>query len=171
MKSAKDQPWQRAAAFAARAHRHQERQDGDTPYFSHCARVAVIVAMKFGCDDETAIAAAFLHDTIEDTPTDYDDIEREFGRVVAQCVGALTKNHALPEAARERDYDQRLRGTHWQARLVKLADAYDNWCDARTAPKRIKARKMCKRAVALAQQDARTHVPTRTAIALISRVI
>jgi (p)ppGpp synthase/HD superfamily hydrolase len=118
--------WQRAASFAARAHRGQLRDDGVTPYVAHPLRVGMIVRQVFGCEDEVAIAAAFLHDTIEDTPTDYDEIEEGFGREVADCVAALTKNMLLPYERREADYDERLRGADWRARLVKLADVYDN---------------------------------------------
>src|SRR5712671_6096092 len=123
------QLWQQAASFAARAHLNQVRKDGSTPYFSHPARVAMTVAHVFGCEDEVVIAAAFLHDTIEDTQTDYDDIEEHFGKPVADCVAALTKNMILPESRREKDYYERLRRADWRARLVKLGDAYDNYCD------------------------------------------
>ncbi|MCH9010455.1 MAG: HD domain-containing protein [Chloroflexi bacterium] len=60
--------WQHAASFAARAHRNQVRNDERIPYFSHPARVAMTVAVRFGCGDETALAAAFLHDV--DQPSD-----------------------------------------------------------------------------------------------------
>jgi len=160
--------WQRAAAFAARAHAGQMRADGRTPYFSHCARVAMIVASEFGCADERTLAAAFLHDTIEDTPTDYDDIERGFGKGVADCVAALTKNHALPGPVRERDYDKRLAAASWQARLIKLADAWDNWSDVGARGGKAKGIKRCKRALALVRQDAAKHAEVRRAIRLVS---
>ena len=63
-----------AAAFAARAHRHQTRKDGETPYFSHPVRVCLVVRHVFGFDDPRMLAAALLHDTIEDTTTDCDDL-------------------------------------------------------------------------------------------------
>ncbi len=158
--------WQRAASFAARAHLHQLRKDRATPYFAHPARVAATVMAVFGCDDEVAIAAAFLHDTIEDTKTDYDDLIKDFGREVADCVAALTKNMALPERARERDYDLRLSRADWRARLVKLADQFDNSIDAESmgAGTRRKTAAKVRRAIALAKADARRHPETRRAI-------
>ena len=48
--------WHEAAAFSAHAHRHQIRKDGRTPYASHPARVAMILATIFGCEDETVLA-------------------------------------------------------------------------------------------------------------------
>lgn len=122
--------WQQAASFAARAHRHQTRKDDSTPYFAHPVRVALTVRDVFGCDDPACLAAALLHDTIEDTTTDYDDLEERFGREVAEVVGAVTKNAALPEAQREKAYDEGLAAADWRARLIKLADVYDNFCDA-----------------------------------------
>jgi guanosine-3',5'-bis(diphosphate) 3'-pyrophosphohydrolase len=158
--------WQRAAAFAAKVHLHQVRKDGHTPYFSHPARVALTVSRVFGCDDDTVIAAALLHDTIEDTQTDYDDIAGHFGRAVADCVAALTKNMILPENDREHDYYSRLRKADWRARLVKIADAYDNFCDRLGLPdQRRKARKRLLDAIALVGPDAGTNAPSRRAVA------
>jgi (p)ppGpp synthase/HD superfamily hydrolase len=122
--------WQSAASFAARAHRHQTRKDDSTPYFAHPVRVALTVRDVFGCGDPVCLAAALLHDTIEDTTTDYDDLAERFGREVADVVAAVTKNAALPEAEREAAYDAGLARADWRARLIKLADVYDNFCDA-----------------------------------------
>ena len=122
--------WQRAASFAAHAHRGQIRKDDRTPYFAHCVRVAMTVRDVFGCADQVAIASAFLHDTIEDTTTDFDDLAERFGVEVATCVAALTKNPTMPEHVREPAYDAGLAAASWQARLIKLADVYDNFHDA-----------------------------------------
>ncbi len=121
--------WQAAASFAARSHQHQTRKDGRTPYVAHPFRVAMTVRDVFACDDPTALAAALLHDVIEDTGADYDDLAEQFSPVVADVVAALTKNMALPEHQREIEYDRRLAQAPWQARLIKLADCYDNYSD------------------------------------------
>lgn len=156
--------WQRAAAFAAVAHLKQFRKDGVTPYVSHPMRVALTVVYVFGCLDSTALTAALLHDTIEDTQTDYDDIAENFGRPVADCVAALTKNMILPESQRERDYYNRLRRADWRARLVKLADAYDNFCDrAHLADQGRKTAKRLREAIALVRPDIRKHEDSKIA--------
>jgi guanosine-3',5'-bis(diphosphate) 3'-pyrophosphohydrolase len=147
--------WHRAADFAARAHRHQVRKDGLTPYVAHPARVAIIVAAVFGERDETAIASAWLHDVIEDCDADYDDVEAVAGRAVAEVVAALTKDMRLPEPEREPAYDAQLAAAPWQARLVKLADVYDNVCDADTPGRRSRAIEKAERAIALAGTDRR----------------
>lgn len=126
--------FQEAASFAARAHRHQIRKDGRTPYVAHVFRVAMTVALVFECNDRVAILSGLLHDTIEDTTTDFDDLEQRFGSAVAECVAALTKNMAMRDDERERSYDAQLARGPWQARLVKLADVYDNLCDLTDKP-------------------------------------
>jgi guanosine-3',5'-bis(diphosphate) 3'-pyrophosphohydrolase len=103
-----DRLWQQAASFAARQHQGQLRKDGRTPYFAHPVRVALTVRHVFGVDDETALAAALLHDLIEDTTTDYDDLLEMFGKDVADTVAALTKDSRLPEEQREAAYDRQL---------------------------------------------------------------
>ncbi len=125
----------RAIAFAARAHRHQLRKDGETPYVSHVFRVCLTVRQLFGIDDVAVLMAAVLHDTVEDTNTDYDDIAEQFGGQVAGWVANLTKNKALPEAEREEDYCRRLAAAPWQVKAGKLADIYDNLQDSRLGAK------------------------------------
>ncbi len=151
---------QEAIAFASRSHRHQLRRDARTPYVSHVVRVMTTCAVVFACPDPVVMTAAVLHDTIEDTTTDYEDVEERFGAEVARCVAALTKNMALPEAQREKEYDARLAAAPWQARLIKLADVFDNLCDIESytpekrEAKRRDAIERAKRAVALAMPDA-----------------
>jgi (p)ppGpp synthase/HD superfamily hydrolase len=118
-----------AISFAARAHRQQVRKDGLTPFVSHPYRVAMVVRHVFGFDDPKLLAAAVLHDTIEDTTTDYEDLETNFGRTVAGWVVALTKDMRLPEAERERVYCEQLLAGGWQVCVCKLADIYDNLAD------------------------------------------
>ncbi len=147
--------WQKAASFAATAHRRQRRRDGRTPYFAHPARVALTVATAFSCTDEVVLAAALLHDVIEDTPTDYDELLQEFGPQVADLVAALSKDKRAVEGDREAAYDRQLAGGPWQARLIKLADVYDNLLDADDDRARRKLLATAKRALGLAEGDAR----------------
>jgi (p)ppGpp synthase/HD superfamily hydrolase len=120
-----------AAAFAARAHEHQKRKDGLTPYVSHVFRVCLVVRDTFGIDDPRVLAAALLHDTIEDTATDCDDILSRFGPDVARWVAALTKDMRLPHDEREEAYARVLATADWQVKALKLADLYDNLADSK----------------------------------------
>lgn len=143
--------WQDAASFAARAHQGQVRKDGRTPYAAHPFRVAMTVRDVFGCADEVCLAAALLHDVIEDTGADYEDIAERFGEPVAACVAALTKDMRLPEPQRERAYDDALARADWRARLIKLADVYDNLCDLESPASLPKMLDKCRRALAIAE--------------------
>jgi len=120
-----------AASFAARAHRHQVRKDGQTPYAAHAFRVCLIIRHVFGIDDTDLLMAALLHDTIEDTPTDYDDIEERFGPKVAKWVAALTKDMRLADDEREAAYVEVLARAEPAVKIAKLGDLYDNLTDSK----------------------------------------
>ncbi len=148
--------WREAATFAARAHAGHFRNDGITPYASHPYRVAMTVRETFGCDDAVCLCAALLHDTIEDTPTDFDDILKLFGEETAECVAALTKDMRLRKDIREKTYDEALVRASWRAKLVKLADVLDNLTDMSRSSPKMKLNTMirrCRRALAIAESE------------------
>jgi len=118
-----------AIAFAARAHKPQFRKDNQTPYVSHPFRVCLVVRQLFGVDDPKVLMAAVLHDTVEDTNTDYDDLIEKFGPEVAEWVAQLSKDKRLPEAEREAAYMETLSKAPWQVKVCKLGDIYDNLND------------------------------------------
>src|SRR5207245_4512347 len=91
-------PLLEAISFAARVHHGQLRKDGRTPYASHVFRVCLIVRQVFEIDDASVLTAAVLHDTVEDTTTDFDDLKNEFGEKVAGWIAALSKDKRLPDA-------------------------------------------------------------------------
>ncbi|ANC30122.1 Bifunctional (p)ppGpp synthase/hydrolase [Isoptericola dokdonensis DS-3] len=79
---------ERAYATAEKAHRGQQRKSGD-PYITHPVAVATILA-ELGFDGAT-LAAALLHDTVEDTSYSLDDLTRDFGSEIAMLVDGVTK--------------------------------------------------------------------------------
>jgi guanosine-3',5'-bis(diphosphate) 3'-pyrophosphohydrolase len=136
---------ERADAFAERKHRRQFRRDGRTPYVEHPRAVMRIVRDEFGVSDPEVLAAALLHDTIEDTTTDYDELREEFGSRVAATVAILTKDKRLPEKRREDEYFAGLARAPRGARLCKIADTLHNLRDTDRAhrPKALgKARRL-----------------------------
>src|SRR5438093_5908981 len=88
-------PLLEAVAFAARAHQGKLRKDGVTPYASHVFRVCLVLRHVFGIEDIQALMAAALHDTVEDTDTDFDELKETFGDEVASWVAALSKDKRL----------------------------------------------------------------------------
>jgi guanosine-3',5'-bis(diphosphate) 3'-pyrophosphohydrolase len=161
--------------YAAFKHRHQVRKASDIPYISHPFRVAMTVRHVFGCEESEVIAAALLHDLIEDTTTDYEDLSERFGSLVADLVAAMTKNAALPEDRRESEYDAQLARADWRARLLKLADTYDNLCDSIVSPGNgevtlTSSLERARRALAIAAQDAANPISAQASAALTALV-
>jgi guanosine-3',5'-bis(diphosphate) 3'-pyrophosphohydrolase len=119
----------RAYVYAMKAHGSQRRASGD-PYFSHPLEVAAILTdLKL---DDATIAAALLHDTIEDTPTTRAEIDQTFGPDIGALVDGLTKLKKLDLVTREAKQAENLRrlllaiADDVRVLLVKLADRLHN---------------------------------------------
>lgn len=159
--------WQRAISVAARWHSGQTRLDGVTPYVAHPMRVALVVRDLFGEQSEAILCAAVLHDLLEDTTADYEDILEGFGASVANMVAELTKDSKLPEAERERHFYRSLSSASRGAKIIKLADVYDNVCDSPTSLRATKARERARRVLRSLGSDARVS----DAVAIVRELI
>lgn len=111
---------QRAMQLASFAHRHQKY--GERPYVTHLADV--VARVKTITQDPEIIAAAWLHDIIEDTQTTYRDIERQFGTNVAKMVWAVT-GVGQDRAAKMANAIEKIAQTPG-SELVKSADRLSN---------------------------------------------
>ena len=123
---------QTAFTYASAAHAavSQRRKYTDQPYIVHPIRVAGIVA-NFGGTDEM-IAAAYLHDVVEDTGVSIEDILDMFGSVVAVIVDGLTdvsKPEGGNRAVRKAMDRRHSADATWAAQFVKCADIIDNASD------------------------------------------
>jgi guanosine-3',5'-bis(diphosphate) 3'-pyrophosphohydrolase len=118
----------KAIVFACERHRGQKRSeaDGEVEYVVHPLRVAEHVRRFARVDDVEILCAAVLHDTIEDSGTRYDELAAAFGHRVAQIVAELTNDSRLPKAERHEDMIRRAATMSPEAKLIKLADRYDN---------------------------------------------
>lgn len=131
-----------AYAFAAEAHIKQKRNSGE-PYIVHPIAVATIVAEELELDANT-VCAAFLHDVVEDTPYNIEDIRSRFGDDVAFLVDVLTKRKKKKyENTKQVDnYKQILDSVNYDIRalLVKLSDRLHNMrtLDSMRADKQMK---------------------------------
>ena len=116
----------RAAKFAKHAHRSQLRRYTNEPYFVHLDEVAKLCA-RHACS-KRAIAAAYLHDTIEDQPVTYEDLIGEFGKDVADIVRDLTDVPATAGSRKERKAMDlaRLAAAGAEAQTIKCADMISN---------------------------------------------
>lgn len=119
-----------AAEFAAFKHREQRRKGmRGSPYINHSLAAASMLAQQGGVDDVDVLAAAILHDTIEDTDTTEMELEREFGRAVASIVVEVTDVKTQSLALRKRMQIVHAPHLSAQAKLVKLADKIVNLRD------------------------------------------
>lgn len=91
----------RAANFAAIKHKDQKRKDGKTPYINHPVGVANLIAELGKVTDPVILQAALLHDTVEDTATTFDELEKHFGTKVRNIVAEVTDDKSLPKLERK----------------------------------------------------------------------
>jgi GTP diphosphokinase / guanosine-3',5'-bis(diphosphate) 3'-diphosphatase len=119
----------RAYVYAMKAHGNQKRASGEA-YFNHPLEVAAILAdMKL---DSATIAAALLHDTVEDTEATHQELIDKFGTEIASLVDGLTKIKQLDLVTKEATQAENLRklliamSKDVRVLLVKLADRLHN---------------------------------------------
>lgn len=120
-----------AIRVAARAHRDDVRKGSDIPYLSHSASVALLLE-RVGISDDHIIAAALLHDVVEDTVVTIEDLAREFPPNVVELVEGLSERKLDPEGNRrswhdrKRDHLEVVATSSFGVRAVVLADKLHN---------------------------------------------
>lgn len=125
---------QKALKFASKAHRKQSRSDGKA-YITHPYEVASIVKQfKQSNNIDDLVAAAYLHDTLEDTNATMADLTKMFGGLVASMVKELTSDKDVIDKKGKTDYlkDKMANMSSWSL-VVKLADRLHNVSDLSTA--------------------------------------
>ena len=117
----------RAMEFAAHKHTDQKRKGARAePYVNHLVEVARLLADATAGEDPALIAAGLLHDTLEDTSTTFEELEREFGVEIAGLVREVTDNKKLEKAERKRLQIETAGKKSPRARLIKIADKTSN---------------------------------------------
>lgn len=125
----------RAARFAAWKHRDQRRKGrGHLPYINHPLDLAHVLWFEGGVQDPVVLAAALLHDTIEDTQTSLQELQGEFGEQVSSVVMEVTDERSLNWRVRKKLQVSRARLASSSARQVKLADKICNLRSMIAAP-------------------------------------
>jgi (p)ppGpp synthase/HD superfamily hydrolase len=118
----------KASVFAYKAHEGVSRKYSSAPYITHPARVSKATAELPGATEEM-VAAAWLHDVVEDTSITIEVIRQEFGDKVAELVGWLTNEPKVPgenRAARKKKNAERLSKAPKDAQRIKMLDRMDN---------------------------------------------
>ena len=125
----------KALAFAAHKHRDQRRKDAEaSPYINHPIALAEVLTGEGGVTDSAVLAAALLHDTIEDTATTLEELREHFGARIAGMVAEVTDDKDLPKVERKRLQIEHAAGISPGAKLVKLADKICNLRDVAGRP-------------------------------------
>ncbi|MBI4179151.1 bifunctional (p)ppGpp synthetase/guanosine-3',5'-bis(diphosphate) 3'-pyrophosphohydrolase [bacterium] len=125
----------KALAFAADRHRTQRRKGADAaPYINHPIDVANLLCNEGGVTDPIVLAAALLHDTIEDTGATREELEPLFGSDMARIVAEVSDDKSLPKAERKRLQIEHAAHVSREAKLVKLADKISNLRETASNP-------------------------------------
>ena len=125
----------RAMEYAAEKHRGQTRKDAiSTPYINHPIALAHLLADVGGITDANIIAAALLHDTVEDTDATVEDIKELFGKEIMAIVIEVTDDKSLSSSERKRLQIENAAHISQEAKLVKLADKICNLQDMLERP-------------------------------------
>ena len=136
-------PIRKAEAFSEKAHEGQKRDDG-RPYATHPAAVAKLLR-ESGINDPNTLAAAYLHDVLEDTLVSPETLAAEFGETVTKLVEELTNMPPDDATFDEKHADdatfdekhaalaEKARRMSDPAKLVKLADRLHNLSDMASA--------------------------------------
>ena len=124
-----------ALEFAAHKHRDQRRKDAlASPYINHPIALANVLVREGGVDDPAVLAAALLHDTVEDTQTTAAELREAFGEKIASIVEEVTDDKNLVKAERKRLQIEHAAHISREAKLVKLADKICNVRDVANHP-------------------------------------
>jgi guanosine-3',5'-bis(diphosphate) 3'-pyrophosphohydrolase len=125
----------KAAEFSAHKHRDQRRKDADaSPYINHPIGLANVLTNEGGISDPVILAAALLHDTLEDTETTYEELRGQFGDEIADVVVEVTDTKWLSREARKQLQISKASHSSTQARAVKIADKICNLRDILASP-------------------------------------
>lgn len=125
----------KAIHFAAGKHCIQCRKDVEkSPYINHLIEVAEILSRVGGVTDLVTLQAAILHDTVEDTKTSFEELEREFGAEVRAVVEYVTDDKQLPKDERKRLQIEHAPHIPERAKLVKMGDKISNVLGVTQAP-------------------------------------
>ncbi|NJM57828.1 MAG: bifunctional (p)ppGpp synthetase/guanosine-3',5'-bis(diphosphate) 3'-pyrophosphohydrolase [Synechococcales cyanobacterium RU_4_20] len=123
-----------AIAFATHKHRFQRRKDGKTPYINHPIHVALILSEIGHVEDGAILAAAVLHDTVEDTDTTLDEIEAHFGARVRSLVAEVTDDPRRSPSEQKQHQLDHAAELSIGATLIRIADKTSNVTDLYEAP-------------------------------------
>ena len=121
--------------FATEKHKNQRRKDKNaTPYINHPIMVTNFIVNTGKIEDINVLAAALLHDTIEDTETTAEEITHHFGEKICSIVLEVTDDKSLDKQERKRLQIVKAKEKSIEAKRVKLGDKISNITDITNNP-------------------------------------
>jgi len=125
----------RALKFASEKHERHRRKGGrDIPYINHPIAVATLLATVAEVTDPDLLAAALLHDTVEDTDATHEELVEQFGADIANLVAEVTDDPTLSSAQRKLTQEREASSKSPRAKLLRLADKTANVHDITYRP-------------------------------------
>lgn len=118
---------QQARSFAEKAHQGQYRKNANIPYITHPIRVAE--RLESIDMPDALVCAAYLHDVVEDTPYEIEDIESLFGSRVADLVAAHTEDKSKSWQERKQHTIDIVQDAEKEVKYLIIADRLDNLLD------------------------------------------
>lgn len=123
---------QSAENFAKERHLNTARIDVNISHQEHLA--SVVARLKnLGVADDDVLSAAWLHDTINDTSTSFDELDQRFGSKVSVLVLSISKDKRLSRSMQEEQYVKQLKESPLEAKLIKLCDISANFKDLKNS--------------------------------------
>ncbi len=158
---------QKVEEFATKAHSGQTRRDSGVPYIEHPKRVAHNVRLFYPCyvvnggqlTRDTLCAVALLHDTIEDTETTLEELNRLFGDTISHLVDELTTDNVVLTTVGKTEYlSQKMCEMSMDALFVKYCDRMDNLHDYQSSPDIARALKYAQSTAVILENIARNDI-------------
>lgn len=118
---------QKARDFAENAHKGQHRKNAHIPYITHPIRVAERLESIQASNE--LVCAAYLHDVVEDTPYEIEDIKHRFGSRVAELVAAHTEDKSKSWQERKQHTIDIVKDAEKEVKYLIVADRLDNLLD------------------------------------------
>jgi len=122
-----------AMAYAAEKHAHQRRKGNNhVPYINHLIKVAKLVTECVHQPEDDLLVAAILHDVVEDTDVDEQEVARRFGEKAAFMVHQMSDDMSMPKKVRKAKQIEKAPGLSSDTKILKIADKIANINDILT---------------------------------------
>lgn len=117
-------------SYSAVQHQDQRRKNArKTPYINHPIALLHVLVVEAGVQDKSALNGALLHDTIEDTDAEEEDLRARFGNAITDVVVAMSDDKSLPKDVRKQLQIDHAKDWNYSARLAEYADKICNMRD------------------------------------------